>query len=96
MAPSNSTQLGVLTSNDSLSIDSSQYKFVYFLFNGTFVTDIFSISAINKHLGVRKTYTVTDGYTFSINPYIDSNNQLSVSLEYTGYFNGDVSVHCIK
>lgn len=95
MAPSNITQLGSLTSNNSLSIDPSQYKFVYFLFNGTIVTDIFSISAI-KHSVLRKTYTVADGYSFSIKPYIDSNNQLSVSLEYTGYSSGGVIVHCIK
>lgn len=96
MAPSNSTQLGILVSNDSLSIDPSQYKFVYFLFNGAYGTDIFSVSAINKHHGARKTYTITNGYSFSIDPYIDSNNQLSVGLEMTGYTSGGVSVHAIK
>lgn len=97
MYPSNSTLLGSLGTGDaSLSIDPSQYKFVYFIFNGTYSTDIFSVSSINRFYGVRRIYTLASGYTFSISPYISSDNKLSVGLEITGYANGVVSVHAIK
>ena len=87
--------IGTLGNDEKISIDVSKYKFVFFLLNGSHVSDTFSIMSL-KHSIVRKTYIVTDNHSFSIKPVIDENNNLSVDLQLTGFSSGAVSVHCIK
>lgn len=90
----NSIQLGTLAGDEILNVDTTQFKFVYFVFNGTFATDIFSISAI-RYSGVPRTYHITNNYSFTVRPRA-INNTICANLSMEGYDSGEVSVHAIK